>query len=407
MQARMASSSKQRKQHVEHAAPQLAKPQPARELVDDFLVDPDLWESHAVKSLLSAARTTRAFAYSESFSAFVLLCIVLAGVLVGLQTYNSLDPDAVADSGDGGVGCPKSGGRSIVCKLDSFVLIVFTAECLFKIAGEGLAPWRFFTGRDWKWNTFDFVIVVLCTPGVDTLLGADSSSAALLRLMRLMRLVKLFKRIPQLQVIVMGLVGGIKSIAYILLLLFLIFYLYGIVGIFMFAPHDPWHFGDLTTAVLSLFRASTMEDWTDLMYITIYGCRNFPGGIYVSDKERTPTNAQYWCTEPNESQGTSIVSVVYWVTFIVMCGLVMLSLFIGAVTMSMTEALEKMKWEEDMLRSIKARLRARARLRALLCTTLSACARVSFLPSPSVLHSALHRRIASAQSANKNSPTRS
>ena len=244
MQARMASSSKQRKQHVEHAAPQLAKPQPARELVDDFLVDPDLWESHAVKSLLSAARTTRAFAYSESFSAFVLLCIVLAGVLVGLQTYNSLDPDAVADSGDGGVGCPKSGGRSIVCKLDSFVLIVFTAECLFKIAGEGLAPWRFFTGRDWKWNTFDFVIVVLCTPGVDTLLGADSSSAALLRLMRLMRLVKLFKRIPQLQVIVMGLVGGIKSIAYILLLLFLIFYLYGIAGIFMFAPHDPWHFGD-------------------------------------------------------------------------------------------------------------------------------------------------------------------
>ena len=71
----MASSSKQRKQHVEHAAPQLAKPQPARELVDDFLVDPDLWESHAVKSLLSAARTTRAFAYSESFSAFVLLCV--------------------------------------------------------------------------------------------------------------------------------------------------------------------------------------------------------------------------------------------------------------------------------------------------------------------------------------------
>ena len=54
-------------------------------------------------------------------------------------------------------------------------------------------------------------------------------------------------------------------------------------------------------------------------------------------------------------------------------------------------------------RSIKARLRARARARALWCTTLSACARVSFLPSPSVLHSALHRRIASAQSANKNS----
>merc|ERR1719198_2108185 len=36
----------------------------------------------------------------------------------------------------------------------------------------------------------------------------------------------------------------------------------------------------------------------------------------------------------------------------------MLSLFIGAVTMSMSESLEKMKWEEDMLRAIKNRERA-------------------------------------------------
>ena len=69
-------------------------------------------------------------------------------------------------------------------------LIVFSAECLFKIFGEGLALWRYWICKDWKWNSFDFFIVILCTPGVDTLLGTDSSSAALLRLMRLMRLVK-------------------------------------------------------------------------------------------------------------------------------------------------------------------------------------------------------------------------
>ena len=40
----------------------------------------------------------------------------------------------------------------------------------------------------------------------------------------------------------------------------------------LFKVNDPWHFGSLHVAMLSLFRASTLEDWTDLMYINILGC---------------------------------------------------------------------------------------------------------------------------------------
>ena len=61
--------------------------------------------------------------------------------------------------------------------------------------------------------------------------------------------------------IVMGLIGGLGSIGYILLLLFLVFYLFAIAGIYAFRDNDPWHYGDLPTALLSLFRASTLEDW--------------------------------------------------------------------------------------------------------------------------------------------------
>ena len=39
----------------------------------------------------------------------------------------------------------------------------------------------------------------------------------------------------------------------------------------------------------------------------------------------------------------AIISSVYWVCYIVISALVMLSLFIGAVTMSMTESIEEMK----------------------------------------------------------------
>ena len=39
--------------------------------------------------------------------------------------------------------------------------------------------------------------------------------------------------------------------------------------------------------MLSLFRASTLEDWTDIMYINIYGCNKYSSGVYyVKSKYR-------------------------------------------------------------------------------------------------------------------------
>ena len=55
-------------------------------------------------------------------------------------------------------------------------------------------------------------------------------------------------------------------------------------GIYLFGANDPWHFGDLATAMLTLFRCATLEDWTDVMYINIYGCHRYGGGIYAYDK---------------------------------------------------------------------------------------------------------------------------
>jgi len=93
---------------------------------------------------------------------------------------------------------------------------------------------------------------------------------------------KLLKKIQQLQMIVMGLLGGLSSIGYIVILLLLVFYLYAIVGVMYFAKNDPWHFGTLHIAMLSLFRASTLEDWTEMMYIAMYGCSDFQD-IYCTE----------------------------------------------------------------------------------------------------------------------------
>merc|ERR1719261_2429731 len=43
----------------------------------------------------------------------------------------------------------------------------------------------------------------------------------------------------------------------------------------MFKSNDPWHFGTLGHALLTLFRVATGEDWTDVMYINILGCKHY------------------------------------------------------------------------------------------------------------------------------------
>jgi len=143
--------------------------------------------------------------------------------------------------------------------------------------------------------------------------------------------------------IIMGLIGGMKSIFYIVILLLLVFYIYGIVAITIFKDNDPWHYRDLQTSILTLFRAATLEDWTDLMYLNIFGCDLY-SHIYVQPDRFTPDNKMEWCTYPVQNM---FLSPLFWLSFVVVSALVMLSLFIGAVTMSMTESMETMKEEQD------------------------------------------------------------
>lgn len=273
---------------------------------------------------MTLSQKIKAFAYGERFGYFILGCIVVAGVLVGMQTYPGMETNKA------------------VTTTDTIILYIFTAETGLKILSEGFAFPAFWFGPEWKWNNFDFFIVVACYLPASLFSGGEPP-VALLRLLRLARLVKIFKKVPQLQMIVMGLAGGIKSIGYIVILLLLVFYLYAIVGITIFRTNDPWHYRDLQTTMLTLFRASTLEDWTDIMYISIFGCDQY-SSIYLSPESWTPDNKNEWCRMPEKNQ---ILSPFFWVSFIIVSALVMLSLFIGAVTMSMTESMEQMKEEQE------------------------------------------------------------
>ena len=131
---------------------------------------------------------------------------------------------------------------------------------------QGRQPQNYFKDA---WNIFDFSIVAVC------LLPIQSNDfVAVLRLVRVLRVLKLVSAIPRLQVLVGAVLKSIPSIGYVFLLATLHFYIYGCMATFLYSENDPVHFRNLQTSMLSLFRAVTLEDWIDLIYINMYVSRD-------------------------------------------------------------------------------------------------------------------------------------
>lgn len=120
---------------------------------------------------------------------------------------------------------------------------------------------------------------------------------------------------------------------YVSVLLFLLFYLYAVAAVFMFGENDPIHFGNLQISLLSLFRAVTLEDWTDLMYIQMYGCANYGYG-----------GSEALCTASN---ATPVLGAFFFVSFVLIGTMIVLNLFIGVIMNGMDEAAEEFESMEE------------------------------------------------------------
>lgn len=267
---------------------------------------------------------------SNGFQSFIIIIICICGVTVGIQTYELSD-----------------GVSTFLVILDYFFLFIFIVECAMKVIAQGAEPWRFFLDG---WNVLDFVVVVLCLYSSIRDLGSDGGEGnyiAVLRLLRLTRLAKLFNNVRSLQAIVVGLGEGIASLGYISLLFFLGMYIYAVVGMVLFQENDPVHFYDMQTTMITLFRVATMEDWTDVMYIQMYGCQRYDFGNLPYSM---PIDEEGYCWSPQSSSG---LSPLYFVTFLFITGLVMLNLVIGTMTASMSDVEERFKLEDEIDSGVK------------------------------------------------------
>ena len=261
--------------------------------------------------------TCKSIVNSKFFQWVILVTIILAGVVVGIQTFKEFAMEHA----------------TVLYTLDSIILGVFVIEAVIKILAEGNRPQNYFKN---PWNIFDFSIVVACLLGPVIHFGADF--LPVLRLARILRVLRLVSAVPKLQLLVSCLLRSLPSMFYVSILLFLLFYIYGTMAVFLYAENDPIHFRNLQTSILSLFRIVTLEDWTDVMYINMYGSENY--GYNSNDLDKwTPI-----------SSASPLGAALFFVSFVLIGTMIVLNLVIGVIMNSMEESNAEMKIKQEIIR---------------------------------------------------------
>lgn len=248
--------------------------------------------------MMTLSQNCKQLIQKPAFRYFIIFVIIVAGVQIGLESYPFIvEPYQAA-----------------FYYLDLIILTIFVVEIGIKMFAEMPKPWRYFSDG---WNVFDFIIVAVC------FLPIGAKFMAVARLLRIFRVLRLLTAFPQLRLIVGGLFKSIPSMGYIFILLMLHFYIYANIGTALFAQNDPFHFKDLHTAMLTLFRVITLEDWTDIMYANIYGC------------DQISYEGSAACNDPNPAP---LAAIIYFVSFVFTGAMIVLDLFIGVIMTSMEDA---------------------------------------------------------------------
>ena len=251
------------------------------------------------------------------FQRFIIATILLAGVVIGAQTYKEF-----ALQND-----------DLLLILDRFILTIFVLEALIKIIGKGNQPWRYFQN---PWNVFDFIIVAACL--LEPLIQVGGAFLPVLRLARILRVLRLVTAIPKLQLLVTCLLKSLPSMFYVSILLFLLFYIYGTMAVFFYGENDPIHFRNLQTSILSLFRVVTLEDWTDVMYINMYGSNQYGYSALELDKWKPSSTA------------SPVGAAIFFVSFVLIGTMIVLNLVIGVIMNSMEESNAEMAIKQELLK---------------------------------------------------------
>jgi voltage-gated sodium channel len=180
---------------------------------------------------------------NKRFEFFIIFIIIASALTIGVKTYD-ITPFWL----------------SVLEVADIGITVIFVIEISVRFLATHPRSNFFKNG----WNIFDTLIVIV------SLIPIDNSDMALVaRLIRVFRVLRMISIIPELRILLNSLLKVLPRLGYVVALMFIIFYIYAAIGSLIFEDINPILWGDISIAMLTLFRVMTLEDWTDVMYETM------------------------------------------------------------------------------------------------------------------------------------------
>lgn len=176
---------------------------------------------------------------SKWFTRAVIASIAINCVILAIETDRAI---ATAHAG-------------VLSALHVSMIAIFGAELVLRLLANG-RDWRRFVADGW--TRFDLAIFAA------SLVPAIGPLATVARLARVLRVARVVSVSPKLRLIVATMARSIPSLGHVGLLLGVLLFVYGVLGVHLFGDADPAHWGNLGTALLTLFQILTLEGWVEL-----------------------------------------------------------------------------------------------------------------------------------------------
>lgn len=220
---------------------------------------------------------------SNAFQMFISGVIILNAIVLGLETYVAEDSPTF----------------TLLMRLNEAFYIVFLIELIARMVSYFPRPLNFFRSG---WNIFDFVVIGAA------LIPAVRAQAEVIRLLRLARIARLLRFLPDARVLIATMGKALPSVFSMVVLVVLILFIYGMIGFVLFGDELPNEWGNIGSAMMTLFILLTLE--------------NFP-------------------TYLDQAQEVTPFASVFFLSYVLIAAFVVLNLVLGIVIGSMEEAREE------------------------------------------------------------------
>ena len=172
---------------------------------------------------------------NDFFQRFILFLILLSAMSIGIEAV-----PALADEYD-----------QLLFYLDLVIQAIFVCEISIRVLAFAPKIGDFFKER---WNTFDFIVVVL------SLVPFIGSFALIARLLRLLRILRLLSVSDKLRAFMTRLSGSLDETCSAIFVAMIGAYIFVIAGHYLYGETDPERWGGLRESALSIFYLSLFQD---------------------------------------------------------------------------------------------------------------------------------------------------